>query len=167
MSFALSVQFGLDDDALPARPQVRRWAKRAYVLACEALAVKNLQLELIIRYVNEKEGRALNRQFRQKDYATNVLTFVHTGDPPSEPKARSKRSDAPRKVIADIAICAPVVAKEAKAQKKSTHAHHAHMVVHATLHALGFDHENEPDATHMETLETHVLHRFRIKNPYA
>ena len=111
MSFALSVQFGLDDDALPARPQVRRWAKRAYVLACEALAVKNLQLELIIRYVNEKEGRALNRQFRQKDYATNVLTFVHTGDPPSEPKARSKRSDAPRKVIADIAICAPVVAK--------------------------------------------------------
>lgn len=167
MAFALSVQYGLEAGTLPSRAQVRRWAKRAYAMACEARGEKGLQLALTIRYVNEREGRTLNRQFRHKDYATNVLTFAETSDLPNEPKARSTRSDTPRLVTADIAICAPVVSKEAKAQKKSAHSHHAHMVVHGTLHALGFDHEIEPDASYMETLETRVLHRFRIKNPYA
>ncbi|TAG77362.1 MAG: rRNA maturation RNase YbeY [Burkholderiales bacterium] len=167
MTFSLAIQYATDDSALPSRAQVRRWVKSACEFAAEVLAQEHIQLQLTIRYVDQREGRELNRQFRHKDYATNVLTFAESSEPPAQPKSRSKQPHRERSVIADIAICASVVAKEAKAQKKLALAHHAHMVIHGTLHALGFDHENEADALHMETLETQVLHRFRIKNPYA
>ena len=145
-----------------------------------------------IRYVDEKEGRALNLAFRQKDYATNVLTFVHGLAPspraathlsPSAPGlGRGTRHSQPSShgqhphpsplpqgegtYVADIAICAPIIAREAREQKKSVAAHHAHMVVHGLLHAQGFDHEDAIDAEAMEKIEIAVLRRFRIKNPY-
>ncbi|MEO7253682.1 MAG: rRNA maturation RNase YbeY, partial [Casimicrobium sp.] len=111
-----------------------------------------------IRYVDEKEGRTLNRDFRGKDYATNVLTFVHESSP-FQPKAA-------RNYSADIVVCAPVIAREAREQKKSVAAHHGHMVLHGMLHAQGFDHETESEAAAMEAIEISLLRRFRIKNPY-
>mgnify|MGYP003826325577 FL=1 len=109
-----------------------------------------------IRYVDEKEGRALNLQFRSKDYATNVLTFVHESAPFQDESAYA----------ADIVICAPVIAREAREQKKPVAAHHGHMVLHGMLHAQGFDHEDSVEAEAMEAIEIALLRRFRIDNPY-
>ena len=117
-----------------------------------------------IRYVDEKEGRALNLAFRQKDYATNVLTFVH--EPATSPLAGRGSKRVSNHYVADIAVCAPVVAREAREQKKPVAAHHGHMVIHGMLHAQGFDHEIGADAAAMEATEIALLRRFRIKNPY-
>jgi probable rRNA maturation factor len=171
MPLSLSVQFASNAKTLPARAQVRRWALAAHALACEAMKLESSDDEITIRYVDEKEGRELNKGFRGKDYATNVLTFVSEPLNPHPFRALHEtpfpvgRRNKPQ-VNADIAICAPVVAREARAQKKTAHAHHAHMVVHGMLHAMGFDHENDADAETMEAIEIRVLSRFRINNPY-
>jgi probable rRNA maturation factor len=171
MPLSLAVQFASNARTLPSRAQVRRWALALHALACEAMKLKSLDGEITIRYVDEKEGRELNKSFRGKDYATNVLTFVNEPlDPHPFRAARETPSPGGRKikphVSADIAICVPVLAREAREQKKTVHAHHAHMVVHGMLHAMGFDHENDADAETMEALEIRVLSRFRINNPY-
>jgi probable rRNA maturation factor len=173
MSLSLTIQFASIAKTLPARAQVRRWA-----LAADRAAAG----EATIRYVDEKEGRVLNRDFRGKDYATNVLTFVHELRPSpiaegvgSNKKKLQSHHPLPNPLprgerisyfYADIVVCAPVIFREAREQNKSVHEHHAHMVVHGMLHAQGFDHENDADATLMESLEVKILHRFRIKNPY-
>jgi probable rRNA maturation factor len=149
VTLSLAVQFASTAKHLPERAQVRRWALSAH---------RDGAGQATIRYVDEKEGRALNRDFRGKDYATNVLTFVHEPSPFLPQKARS--------YSADIVICAPVIAREAREQKKPVAAHHAHMVIHGMLHAQGFDHENDTDAAAMEAIEIALLRRFRIKNPY-
>lgn len=153
MSLSISVQFASAAAHLPSRAQVRRWALAAH--ADNAGAGDGV---VTIRYVDEKEGRALNHDFRGKDYATNVLTFVQDGSP--------LVGNASTVYAADIAICAPVIAREAREQKKAVHDHHAHMVVHGMLHAQGFDHEDATEAAAMEAIEIAVLKRFRIKNPY-
>ena len=153
MTLHLSVQFASAAAHLPSRAQVRRWALAAH--AGNAGAGDGV---VSIRYVDEKEGRALNRDFRGKDYATNVLTFVQDGSPLVDKASTG--------YAADIAICAPVIAREAREQKKAVHDHHAHMVVHGMLHAQGFDHEDATEAAAMEAIEIAVLKRFRIKNPY-
>ena len=153
MTLHLSVQFASAAAHLPSRSQVRRWALAAH--AGNAGAGDGV---VTIRYVDEKEGRALNRDFRGKDYATNVLTFVQDGSPLVDKASTG--------YAADIAICAPVIAREAREQKKAVHDHHAHMVVHGMLHAQGFDHEDATEAAAMEAIEIAVLKRFRIKNPY-
>ncbi len=150
MPLSLTVQFASTAKTLPVRAQVRRWALAGH---------RAMSGEATIRYVDEKEGRALNRDFRGKDYATNVLTFVHE-------LTRARNKSVIARFHADIVICAPVIFREARAQKKSVHEHHAHMVIHGMLHAQGFDHENDADAVLMESLEVQTLHRFRIKNPY-
>ncbi len=160
MPLSLAVQFAAHSAHLPLRAQVRRWAIAAHALAQEHLELDALDGETTIRYVDEKEGRELNKSFRGKDYATNVLTFV------SEPLNRAKSPRQLMRYAADIAICSAVVAREAKAQRKTIHAHHAHMVIHGMLHALSFDHENSLDAQAMESIEIAVLRRFRINNPY-
>lgn len=105
-----------------------------------------------MRIVDAEEGQALNRDYRQKDYATNVLTFDYTQEPV---------------VTADLVLCAPVVAKEAKENKKTLQAHYAHLLVHGTLHAQGYDHEtSQQDAEEMEALETRVLAGLGFRNPY-
>jgi len=127
--------------ALPAA-RVRRWV--AFALARPA--------ELSVRIVGEEEGRALNRQYRGKDYATNVLTFDYAREPV---------------VLADLVLCAPVVEREAREQGKALQAHYAHLLVHGTLHAQGWDHEtSERDALAMEALEILLLAALGFGNPY-
>jgi probable rRNA maturation factor len=126
--------------ALP-RHWVNKWIRHA--LQTDA--------EITVRIVDAKEGQSLNREYRNKDYATNVLTFDYTQEPI---------------VTADLVLCAPVVAQEARDQKKALEAHYAHLIVHGTLHAQGWDHELEEDAQVMELRETEIMARLGFKNPY-
>ncbi len=146
-SLQLSLQFGAVKDAalhraaLP-RHSVTRWIRHA--LQSDA--------EITVRIVDAEEGQALNRDYRQKDYATNVLTFDYTQAP---------------FVTADLVLCAPVVAQEALEQDKPLQAHYAHLLIHATLHAQGYDHEtNEQDAQEMEAQEIRLLVALGYGNPY-
>ena len=143
----LSLQFARFDGAathraaLP-RHQVARWIRHA--LARDA--------EITVRIVDAEEGQALNRDYRHKDYATNVLTFDYAQEPV---------------VIADLVLCAPVVAREAREQRKTLAAHYAHLLVHGTLHTQGWDHEtSEADAAAMEAREIEILAGLGFKNPY-
>jgi probable rRNA maturation factor len=144
----LSLQFGdladaaLHRAALP-RHSVNRWIRHAL----------ELDGEITVRIVDTEEGQALNRDYRHKDYATNVLTFDYTQEPI---------------VTADLVLCAPVVAREAAENGKTLQAHYAHLLVHGTLHAQGYDHETSPeDADAMEALETQILAGLGIANPYS
>ena len=146
-NLALSLQFGhladaaLHRAALP-RHKVSRWIRHA--LASDG--------EITVRIVNAEEGRALNRDYRQKDYATNVLTFDYTQAP---------------LVTADLVLCAPVIAAEARAQCKTLSAHYAHLLVHGALHAQGWDHEtSDADAAAMEAREAEILAGLGFQNPY-
>lgn len=136
-----SIQFASDDDKLPTSSQFRRWAKAAL----------RVDTEVTIRIVDEAEGRALNRDYRNKDYATNVLTFPLTEEP---------------HLMGDIIICAPVVAKEAKEQHKDLLAHYAHLTVHGILHLHGYDHETDAQAELMEGLETAIVTKLGYASPY-
>ncbi|WP_397596631.1 rRNA maturation RNase YbeY [Silanimonas sp.] len=144
------VSYGLPRKGLPAAASVRRWVEAA-------LAGQRRAIELSVRYVDSDEGRALNRDYRRKDYATNVLSF------PVElpPGVRSP-------LLGDLVICAPVVALEALGQDKPLAHHHAHIVVHGVLHLLGMDHErSEAEADAMEARERTILARLGIPDPYA
>lgn len=146
-NLSLSLQFGalenaaLHRAALP-RHSVARWIRHALVH----------DAEITVRIVDTEEGLALNRDYRQRDYATNVLTFDYTQAP---------------FVTADLVLCAPVIAKEAEDNKKTLQAHYAHLLVHGTLHAQGYDHEtSDEDAEEMEALEIKVLAGMGFENPY-
>jgi len=128
------------------RPQLRRWVQAALLAPAE----------LTIRFVDAEEGRVLNRDYRAKDYATNVLTFAYNdGD-----------EDDSAVTQADIILCTDVLQREAAEQGKTLAAHTAHLVVHGVLHAQGYDHENDAEATEMEAIEIDVLARLGLENPY-
>jgi probable rRNA maturation factor len=146
-NLALSLQFGDIKDAKRHRAALPRHAVIKWIRH-----TLNTDAEITVRIVDAEEGKALNRDYRQKDYATNVLTFDYTRAP---------------LVTADLVLCAPVIAQEARAQHKTLQAHYAHMVVHGTLHAQGWDHETgDTDAAVMEAREIEILAGLGFKNPY-
>jgi probable rRNA maturation factor len=144
----LSVSYALPRKGLPSPVSFRRWAEAA-------LQERLRRVDLAIRLVGEREGAALNRHYRGKDYATNVLSF------PAELPEGVKLP-----VLGDIVICAPVVAREAREQGKELLAHYAHLTVHGILHLTGWDHENEREAEAMETLEREILAGMGFEDPY-
>jgi probable rRNA maturation factor len=123
------------------RHKVARWIRAAL----------RAPAEITVRIVDAAEGRRLNREFRGQDHATNVLTFDYQRAPV---------------VQADLILCAPVVASQARAQRKPIEAHYAHLLVHGTLHAQGHDHQRATDARAMEALETELLLRLGYADPY-
>jgi probable rRNA maturation factor len=154
-------------DDLPARSTLRRWVSSALE--------NDAQLTLV--FVNARVGRKLNRDYRGRDYATNVLTFAYetVASPdvsvvPIAPKT-SRRSEKLRTPVApihaDIVLCMPVVRREAREQGKTLRAHLAHLVIHGVLHAQGHDHERDRDARRMQAIETRLLAALRIGDPYA
>lgn len=140
-SLSLAVQYAIADEGLPTRARFRKWAAAAL----------RMDAAVTVRLVDAREGRDLNRDFRKRDYATNVLTFIYQDTAP---------------LSGDIVICAPVVAEEALQQHKDLSAHYAHLVVHGMLHLQGYDHENDADAAVMETLETEIVTRLGYPEPY-
>ena len=130
---------------------------RAFFTTCVTYALETFRnrAELTIRIVDEAEGRELNRRWRQRDYATNVLSFAAEGLAEIAPE-----------ILGDIVICAPVVNTEATAQGKPRAAHWSHLTVHGVLHLLGFDHEDEPSAAVMEEHERVILARLGFADPY-
>jgi len=138
---ALTVQYAVEKDGLPTRSQLRAWAQSA--LLGDA--------DVTVRLVDAEEGRALNRQYRGRDGATNVLTFFYDGSGP---------------LSGDIALCVPVVEREARQQHKNPQAHYAHLVVHGMLHLQGYDHEKAADARVMEALEAEIVTGLGYADPY-
>ena len=124
-----------------ARHKVARWIRAAL----------DAPAEITVRIVDEAEARALNRDFRAQDHATNVLTFDYQRAP---------------LVLADLVLCAPVVAREARAQRKTVEAHYAHLLVHGSLHAQGWDHQRAVEARRMEARESELLQALGYRDPY-
>ena len=137
-----SLQIASKMAEIPAKNLFRKWAKAAL----------RVDTEVTIRLVDEAEGRALNLAYRNKDYATNVLTFTITETP---------------HLMGDIVICAPVVIKEATEQGKTIAAHFAHLTVHGILHLHGYDHEIEAQAELMEAIEIQIMTKLGYANPYV
>lgn len=144
------LSYGIPRAGLPSPVSFRRWVEAAL-----AGARRRRPAELSIRIVGTREGRTLNRSYRDKDYATNVLSFP-TDLPPG----------VRLPLLGDIAICAPVVRREANEQGKPAAHHWAHLTVHGVLHLLGYDHIAEAEAVRMESLETRILRGMGIPDPY-
>ena len=147
------INYAVPRTGVPAAVSFRRWV-------AAALESRIREADLAIRIVGTKEGRALNHHNRGKDYATNVLSF-----PAELPEGLPEGVKMP--LLGDLVICAPVVAREAKEQKKALAAHYAHLTVHGTLHLLGWDHEDDKEAECMEQLEREILAELGIEDPYA
>ena len=141
-ALSLTVQYATRSPTVPEEACFRQWVRAA--LRSDA--------QITVRVIGLKEARELNRTYRGKDYATNVLTFVMRGSPPYE---------------GDLALCAPVVAREARAQGKELTAHYAHLTVHGVLHLQGYAHEDDREAAEMEKLETRILKRLGYPDPYS
>ena len=135
-------------EQVATRQKLRRWVQAALMAPAE----------LTIRFVDAEEGQALNRDYRGKDYATNVLTFAYND-------GETVADDEPTR--ADIILCTDVLEKEAAEQKKTLEEHTAHLVVHGVLHAQGYDHDDDEDATEMEQLERDILESLGYPDPYT
>lgn len=138
---SLTVQYASTSASVPTRAQWRRWI---------SIAMQR-NISMTLRIVDEAEGRELNKAYRGRDYATNVLTFVY---------------DDTEALSGDVVICAPVVEREAAEQHKDLLSHYAHLAIHAALHLQGFDHETDDDAARMEALETALMVRLHYPDPY-
>ena len=141
----LEITFERTDDTsrrLPTRAEMMRWVKAAL----------KVPANLCVRFVGEEEGHELNKTYRGKDYATNVLTFDYQHEPVAE---------------ADIVICTSVLVREAKEQNKSFRSHLAHLLVHSTLHAQGWDHETDEEAEEMEAKEKEIMIDLGFSEPYS
>lgn len=141
----LEIEFERADDTskrLPPRAEMRKWV----------LAALSVPAQFCVRFVGQEEGYELNKTYRGKNYATNVLTFDYQHEPIAE---------------ADIVICTPVLEREAKEQNKTFRSHLAHLLVHSTLHAQGWDHETDEEAVVMEARERDILRSLSFADPYT
>ena len=148
----VAVGYALPRAGIPAAASFRKWV-------AAALAGRIREADLAIRIVDSEEGRALNRHYRGKDYATNVLSF-----PAELPEGLPTGVKFP--LLGDLVICAPVVAREADAQGKPRNAHYAHLTIHGCLHLLGMDHLDPREAEAMEQLERDILAGLGLPDPY-
>ena len=146
----MSIQNASAAETLPTRAQIRQWAEAA-------LQPGIAKAEITFRIVDAEEGQALNRDYRGKDYATNVLTFTFDDEMPAIPGLP---------LMGDIVLCAPVVAREAAEQAITLEAHYCHLVVHGVLHLQGFDHIEEDEAEAMEARETQIVTSLGYDDPY-
>jgi probable rRNA maturation factor len=156
----VTVQFATRRTGVPHATSFATWANVAFDAAQSR---RSVSMPLTIRIVGAAESRVLNRTWRGKDKPTNVLSFP-SDTSVAPPSVRKGEDSLP---LGDLAICAPVVAREAREQGKNPRAHWAHMVVHGVLHLLGYDHENDRDADDMESREVTILARFGYANPYG
>ncbi len=138
--------------SIPGDEQFELWAKAA-------LAEKEKDFSLVIRVVDEPEAQRFNREYRNKDYATNILSF-----PAELPEGLP--ADIKQSQLGDLLICAPVVTREATEQHRPEADHWAHLVVHGVLHLLGYDHQQGDEAEEMESLEIEILAKLGVSNPY-
>ncbi|MBP7370118.1 MAG: rRNA maturation RNase YbeY [Arenimonas sp.] len=144
----VGVSYGISRKGVPSSQSFKRWAEAA----CQG---RIKRADIAIRVVDEKEGQALNKHYRGKDYATNVLSF---------PAELPEGVTLP--LLGDIVICAPVVAREALVQHKTLAAHYAHLTIHGVLHLLGLDHDNDKEALAMEAIEREILANMGYSDPY-
>ncbi|MBE9608405.1 rRNA maturation RNase YbeY [Chitinilyticum piscinae] len=151
MTLELALQIESTAGGLPDEAQLTRWA-------LAALQPGTVAAEVTFRIVDAEEGQQLNRDYRGKDYATNVLTFTFDDELPAV---------AGLPLLGDVVFCAPVVAREAAEQNIALEAHYAHLTVHGMLHLQGFDHLNDEEAEEMEGLETRILAGLGYADPYA
>lgn len=149
MSVEVEIQYAAAGDDVPGRVEITGWVEAA-------LAGRRSNAELTVRIVDEAEITALNRQFRRRDCATNVLSFA-VGEMPG----------VRHPLLGDVVVCAPVVKREAREQQKAERAHWAHMVVHGTLHLLGYEHRAPAEAEAMERIERAILGGLGYEDPYA
>ena len=152
IKLTLAVQYAIPVPELP-RWRLKRWVQRGLDIAAEAMPELR-GAALTVRLVDLDEGRELNKQFRARDYATNVLTFEYGLDPDGV-------------MAGDVVLCLPVLQREADEQGKALQHHAAHLVVHGVLHSLGHDHLDDAQAQVMEGLEKRILASMRIADPYA
>ncbi|MBL8539054.1 MAG: rRNA maturation RNase YbeY [Betaproteobacteria bacterium] len=138
----VTIQYGVPRKGVPSAMRFRAWAKVALVRVAT----------VTLRIVDEEEGRALHRNYRDRDYPTNVLTFVYSTRPP---------------LAGDIALCAPVIAREARAQEIALDAHYAHLTVHGLLHLQGYDHMDDRGAADMEARESRIMKALGFADPYG
>jgi probable rRNA maturation factor len=153
----VDVQIASSVESIPDEKLIHSWIEEA--ISSSGSAGESSR-EISVRVVDEKEGRTLNNQFRQQDKATNVLSFPAVGAGESGLPPELSQS------LGDIVICGPVVEREAAEQGKEVASHWAHLLVHGTLHLLGYDHEADADANLMEKLETKILATRGIADPY-
>ncbi len=157
---SLSVQYARKLLPIPSRAQFRRWVSATLSqpapLAGKDVGGEGNSVSVTLRLVEGEEGRALNRDFRGKDYATNVLTFIY-----GKNEFESKVS-----MSGDIVLCAPVVEMEARQQGKDLLDHYAHLTVHGMLHLQGYDHDSEEEAVIMEAREATILAKLGFSDPY-
>ena len=165
MSVLLDLQLASEHTDIPSEQQFIEWLEQVFN------ALNIAEKELTIRVVDEAESQQLNFQYRSKNSPTNVLSFPFempdfiSMQEDAEPDDIGL-ADAEFSLLGDLVICAPIVASEAKQQNKKLFHHWAHMVVHGTLHLLGYDHINDDEAEHMEALERQILQQLAIDDPY-
>jgi len=148
MSINIEIQYATEINDLPEEGLIKKWVNSSLNGYIE-------NAELTIRIVDKAEGAQLNEKWRNAQGPTNVLSFLY-----------SDLNETTKSIQGDIVICAPLILREAAEQKKSVDAHWAHIIVHGILHLLGYDHDNENDANEMESLETSILGKLKISDPY-
>ncbi len=149
-SIQIAIQNASQASPIPRKSLIKQWVKAA-------LAQKIQSAQITLRFVDTEEGQSLNRDYRQKDYATNVLTFTFDDElPPTHSMP----------LLGDLVLCGAVIEREAYEQKKPLLAHYCHMIVHGALHLQGFDHLIDSEAETMEALETQIVTQLGYDDPY-